>query len=179
MVKNLFNFIRSIALSINNVLDRSPRMEHSPVSISKIKNEIITTMRSVNNRAVEIFMVEYFLIIIAIISVPPPEAFSKNSNAAAIAGRIIAKHSSNIISSVRGWNIGNTFSKTFSKMEDRIVTYAVFVPKFFPRTANPTINKMKLINRFICAAVNGINLQITTAIPDTPPKEKLLGNLNR
>lgn len=35
----------------------------------------------------------------------------------------------------------------------------------------------RLIKRLICEAVNGRNRQMTTAIPDTPPKEKLLGNL--
>mgnify|MGYP006877191903 CR=1 FL=1 len=39
----------------------------------------MTTMRSVTSRAVEIFIVEYFLIIMAMMSVPPPEAFSKTA----------------------------------------------------------------------------------------------------
>ena len=50
-------------------------------------------------------------------------------------------------------------------------------PKFRPSTAKQTSRSSRLIKRLICEAVNGRNRQMTTAIPDTPPKEKLLGNL--
>ena len=82
----------------------------------------MTTMRSVTSRAVEIFIVEYFLIIMAMMSVPPPEAFSKNSSAAASAGRIMAKQSSSMISLVSGCAIGNSFSKMFRRTEESTVT---------------------------------------------------------
>ena len=82
----------------------------------------MTTIRSVIKRAVEIFIVEYFLIIMAMMSVPPPEAFSKNSSAAASAGRIMAKQSSSMISSVSGCAIGNSFSKMFRRTEESTVT---------------------------------------------------------
>ena len=122
IVKNLFSFIRSIDLSISSVFAKSPRMEHSPVRTSKIRKETMTTIRSVKSSAVEMFIVEYFRMIMAMISVPPPDAFSKNSMAAAIAGSRIAKQSSSMISFVRGCVIGNAFSKMFSKMEDSTVT---------------------------------------------------------
>lgn len=77
--KNLFSFIRSIVLSISSVFAIRPRTEQSPVKVSKIRKARMTTMRSVTSRAVEIFIVEYFLIIMAMMSVPPPEAFSKTA----------------------------------------------------------------------------------------------------
>ena len=122
IVKNLFSFIRSIVLSISSVFAIRPRTEQSPVKVSKIRKARMTTMRSVTSRAVEIFIVEYFLIIMAMMSVPPPEAFSKNSSAAASAGRIMAKQSSSMISSVSGCAIGNSFSKMFRRTEESTVT---------------------------------------------------------
>ena len=122
IVKNLFSFIRSIVLSISSVFAIRPRTEQSPVKVSKIRKARKTTMRSVTSRAVEIFIVEYFLIIMAMMSVPPPEAFSKNSSAAASAGRIMAKQSSSMISSVSGCAIGNSFSKMFRRTEESTVT---------------------------------------------------------
>ena len=63
----------------------------------KTKNAITTMSRSQSSKAVEMFIVEYFLMIMAMMSVPPPEAFSKKSRAAAIAGSKIAKQSSSEI----------------------------------------------------------------------------------
>ena len=86
--------MRSITLSMTSVFAISPRMEQSPVRVSKTKNAITTMSRSQSSKAVEMFIVEYFLMIMAMMSVPPPEAFSKKSRAAAIAGSKIAKQSS-------------------------------------------------------------------------------------
>ena len=47
---------------------------------------------------------------------------TKNSSAAASAGRIMAKQSSSMISSVSGCAIGNSFSKMFRRTEESTVT---------------------------------------------------------
>ena len=122
IVKYLFSFILSIDLSIINVLAISPSTEQSPVVRSNTINETTTITQSTTNNAPEIFIVEYFLMIIATISVPPPEAFSKNSSAAANAGKMIAKQSSSIIFPVSALSIGKAFSNTFRSKEETTVT---------------------------------------------------------
>ena len=76
-MKNLLSFIRSIDLSIRSVFARSPRIEQSPVSVSKIRKDTTTTIRSSGSSAVEIFIVEYFLMIIAMISIAARSIFKK------------------------------------------------------------------------------------------------------
>ena len=55
--------------------------------------------------------------IMATMSVPPVEAPTLNTMALPMAGRATAKHSSSRVSSVKGWGMGYTFSKSDTKAD--------------------------------------------------------------
>lgn len=108
-------------------------------------------------------------------SVPPLDASMLNMIAEARAGRITAKQHSRIGSSVSGPLIGKRNSKSDIDIESIIVVYAVFMPNDLPRTTTPRIRSRMFKMNVMVDAERGIALAIMTAIPVTPPKEKLFG----
>ena len=95
--------------------------------------------------------------------------------AEARAGRITAKQHSRIGSSVSGPLIGKRNSKSDIEKESIIVVYAVFMPNDLPRITTPRIRRSMFKMNVMVDAERGIALAIMTAIPVTPPKEKLFG----
>ena len=120
---------------------------------------------------------EYFFIIMATISVPPLDAPILNRIAELNAGRAIAKISSSIGSLVNGSLKGKTCSRKLRPTDINTLTYVVIMPNPLPRKTNPSTSNNILITRLMVPALNGTIALNTIAIPDTPPKEKLFGNL--
>ena len=89
--------------------------------MSNTKHPATVIRMSDMSNALPISKLLYFLIIIAIISVPPLDEPILKRMAEPSAGSAIAKQSSNIVWSVRGWVIGQTRSKTESATESRIL----------------------------------------------------------
>lgn len=112
------------------------------------------------------------------ISVPPPEASRSKKIADANAGSATAKNISRTGSLVSGLSIGKMYSAAQSKMEVKMLTYTVLIPASLPRNMKPTTRSIILIKKVINPGVLGRSALRTTAIPVTPPKEKLFGNLN-
>lgn len=52
-------------------------------------------------------------------------------------------------------------------------------PNPLPRKQKPTASNAMLMTKLIDAAEKGMTRASTTAMPVTPPKEKLLGNLKK
>ena len=91
MVTNLFLPIFSITPSTRKALENSPSIENSPVFASKIKKVETAIKKSVISNAVPTFLIlVYFLIISAIMSVPPEEALQLKIIALPAAVRSIA-----------------------------------------------------------------------------------------
>lgn len=111
----------SMKLSIMKERTASPRKEYSPVLMSNTKHPATVIRMSDTSNAFPISKLLYFLIIIAMISVPPLDEPILKRMAEPSAGSAIAKQSSNIVWSVRGWVIGQTRSKTESATESRIL----------------------------------------------------------
>ena len=80
----------SITPSMTSDFAISPQNENSPVSMSKTRLAATVIPRSTKNSAIPIFKVEYFFKIIAMISVPPPEALTLKRIAELNAGSTIA-----------------------------------------------------------------------------------------
>ena len=178
IVKYLHRLILSMTLSTTSDFARSPQSEQSPVCASNTKHEAMTIPRSTRNSAPPMFSFVYFLRIMAIISVPPPDAPILNMIAALNAGSTIAYISSSTGCVVSGCSIGNHTSARLSPTDISTLTYTVRMPKLFPRKINPTTSSAILMINVIFPGVAGITALRTTAIPVTPPNEKLFGNLN-
>ena len=178
MVKYLHMLILSITLSTTSDFARSPQRENRPVCASKTRQDASTINRSTRNSAPPIFSFVYFFKIMAIISVPPPEAPTLNKMAELAAGSTIAQISSSTGCEVSGADIGNHFSAALNPTDISTLTQTVLIPKLFPRKINPSTSSAILIINVIFPGVVGIMALKTTAIPVTPPKEKLFGNLN-
>ena len=98
-----------------------PSRENSPVSMSKMKKPAAVINASEMSHAFPISKLEYFLRIMAMMSVPPLEDPMLNKIADPRAGSAMAKHNSSIGSSVKGAFIGKSLSNTESETERRIL----------------------------------------------------------
>ena len=116
----------------------------------------------------------------ATMSVPPEDASRLNRIAEPSAGRDTAK-----ISSISGWEVigavsGRTRSSTEVRPDISRLTYTVLPPKPLPNTAKPSTSSATLMNMTKSPReIVGKYLASTTAIPVTPPVEKLFGNLKK
>ena len=103
IVTNLFLPMLSITPSTRNALEKSPSMEYSPVVTPKIKKVEAAISRSVMSSAVPTSLIlVYFLMMSAIMSVPPEEALQLNIIAAPAAVESIASTNSRNTSFVSG-----------------------------------------------------------------------------
>ena len=108
----------------------------------------------------------------AIISVPPPEAFILKRIAEPNEGSTIAKINSSTGSLVSGADMGKKYSNRLSAPDMSTLTYTVLIPKPLPRNKNPTSNSAILMIKVIELAEISNNPLKIMAIPVTPPKEK-------
>ena len=129
--------------TINDFI-KSPKTASRPV-FAPNKNEPSVIIKSVNKRAIPIFKLEYFLKIIAKISVPPVLPLQLNKMADPMAGNKTAKKSSKRGSSVRGFDNGNKFSKTINEQDNVKVPRTVFMLQSFPTKIKPKTSITVLI----------------------------------
>ena len=101
-----------MALSTSTDLRARPSREHRPARMSNTNRAAAAITTSDTSRARPTSMPVYFFRIMAMMSVPPEEASILNRMAAPRAGRMTAKKSSSISSSVRGPSSGHTHPKT-------------------------------------------------------------------
>ena len=131
------------------------------------------------SKARPISKLEYFLRIMATMSVPPLEAPILKRMAEPRAGSTIAKHSSSIGWSVKGWSMGKKRSIAERATERRILQYAVLAAKPFPRMIRPINRRIMLIIRLKSPAEIIPVFATSTARPVMPPKVKLFVNLKK
>ena len=112
-------------------------------------------------------------------SVPPPDAPMLNRIAEPKPGRAMAKISSSIGSSGRGWGSGHTLSITESPTESSMLAYTVFTPKLFPKKRKPKTSRIIFKIKFAVLGDISPILPTTTERPVTPPNVKLFGNLKK
>ena len=121
----------------------------------------------------------YFLIIMAIMSVPPLEDPRLNRIEDPKDGRDTAKMNSSIGWSVNGCAIGKRYSKIEIPNESTMLQYAVFAITDLPRTKTPRRRRAMLAIRLNWLAVRIPVFPTNTERPVIPPKVKLLVNLKK
>ena len=81
--------------------------------------------------------------------------------------------------SERGPSMGTNFSSSISSNESSTEAYPVVMAKLLPKKTSPTTSKMRFAADEKALAEMGVSLATSAAVPVTPPKTKLLGNLKK